>query len=78
VSHNGIIGHEYRKLSEFSQPWRAGSVLLLHSDGIATQWDLNRYPGLLARDSSLIAGILYRDFNRGHDDSTVIVVKENR
>ncbi len=75
VSHNGIIGHEYRKLSEFSHPWHAQSVLLLHSDGIATQWDLDRYPGLLSRDPSLIAGILYRDFTRGRDDATVVVVK---
>jgi anti-sigma regulatory factor (Ser/Thr protein kinase) len=76
VSHNGIIGHAYRKLSEFSHPWHAQSLLLLHSDGIATQWDLDRYPGLLSRDPSLIAGILYRDFKRGRDDATVVVVKK--
>jgi hypothetical protein len=50
--------------------------LLLHSDGIATQWDLDRYPGLLSRDPSLIAGIVYRDFKRGRDDATVVVVKQ--
>jgi anti-sigma regulatory factor (Ser/Thr protein kinase) len=75
ISHNGIVGHEYRKAVEVSHPWRAGSVLLMHSDGIATQWDLGRYPGLLARDPSLIAGLLYRDFVRGRDDTTVVVVK---
>jgi hypothetical protein len=75
VSHNGIIGHEYRKISEFSHPWYAQSVLLLHSDGIGTHWDLDRYPGLLSRDPSLVAGILYRDFTRGRDDVTVVVVK---
>jgi anti-sigma regulatory factor (Ser/Thr protein kinase) len=76
VSYNGIVGHEYRKTSEFAHPWDADSVLLLHSDGIATQWDLDRYPGLLSRDPSLIAGVLYRDFTRGRDDATVVVVKE--
>ena len=76
VSHNGIVGHEYRKVSEFSHPWQSESVLLLHSDGIGTQWDLGRYPGLLARDPSLIAGVLYRDFTRGRDDATVVVLKE--
>ena len=76
VSHNGIVGHEYRKVSEFAQPWQAQSVLVLHSDGIGTHWDLARYPGLLARDPSLIAGVLYRDFTRGHDDATVVVLKE--
>jgi hypothetical protein len=50
----------------------------MHSDGIATQWDLGRYPGLLARDPSLIAGVLYRDFLRGRDDATVVVLKDRR
>ncbi|MDF2459749.1 MAG: putative anti-sigma regulatory factor, serine/threonine protein kinase [Nitrospira sp.] len=76
VSYNGIIGHDYRKLMEFTHPWHAESLLLLHSDGISTHWDLDRYPGLLSRDPSLIAGILYRDFNRGRDDATVVVVKQ--
>jgi serine phosphatase RsbU (regulator of sigma subunit) len=76
VSYNGIIGHDYRKVAEFSHPWHPQSLLLLHSDGIATQWDLDRYPGLLSRDPSLIAGILYRDFKRGRDDATVVVVKQ--
>jgi anti-sigma regulatory factor (Ser/Thr protein kinase) len=76
VSYNGIVGHEYRKASEFTHPWHAQSVLLLHSDGIATHWQLDRYPGILARDPSIIAGILYRDFVRGRDDATVVVLKQ--
>src|SRR4029079_19016828 len=75
VSYNGIIGHDYRKILEFSHPWQAQSILLLHSDGLGTHWDLERYPGLLARDPSIIAGILYRDFTRGRDDVTVVVLK---
>ena len=63
-------------MSEFAQPWQPQSVLVLHSDGIGTHWDLAGYPGLLARDPSLIAGILYRDHTRGRDDATVVVVKE--
>lgn len=78
VSQNGIVGHDYRKASEFSQPWQADSVLLLHSDGIGTQWNMERYPGLLARDPSVIAGLLYRDFVRGRDDATVVVLIERR
>jgi anti-sigma regulatory factor (Ser/Thr protein kinase)/serine/threonine protein phosphatase PrpC len=78
VSHNGIVGHEYRKVSEFSHRWQPQSLLLMLSDGIATQWDLGRYPGLSSRDPSLIAGVLYRDFARGRDDVTVVVVKDRR
>ena len=76
VSHNGIVGHEYRKASEFSHPWQAQSLLLMHSDGIGTQWDFGSYPGLLVRDPSLIAGVLYRDFTRWRDDATIVVLTE--
>jgi anti-sigma regulatory factor (Ser/Thr protein kinase) len=78
VSYNGIIGHDYRKISEFSYPWSPQSVLVVHSDGIATHWDFDRYPGLLARHPSLIAAVLYRDHVRGRDDATVVVLKRPR
>jgi len=77
VSHNGIVGHQYRHLSEFTYPWTKEAVLVLHSDGIRSQWDLSAYPGLLSRDSSLIAGVLFRDFTRGRDDATIVVVKDH-
>jgi hypothetical protein len=40
------------------------------------QWDLKSYPGLVERDPALIAAVLLRDFIRGGDDVTVVVVKE--
>jgi anti-sigma regulatory factor (Ser/Thr protein kinase) len=76
VSHNGIAGHEARRIQEFSVPWPAKGVLVVHSDGIQTQWKLDAYPGLQARHASVIAGVLYRDFRRKGDDATVVVIKE--
>jgi len=76
VSHNGIVGQGARKIQEFSYPWAAGVLLVLHSDGLATRWSLEAYSGLAVRSPSLIAGVLYRDFNRGRDDVTVIAAKE--
>lgn len=75
VSHNGIVGHNMRKLQAFSTPWTVGSTCVFCSDGIGTQWDLNRYPGLLQCHPSLIASVLYRDFMRVRDDATVVIVK---
>ena len=75
VSQNGIVGHEMRRVQEFTYPWTPGSTLILHSDGLSTRWDLSRYPGLASRHPALIAGVLYRDFNRGNDDSTVAVLR---
>lgn len=76
LSHNGIAGHEARRIQESSLPWPGRGLLILHSDGIQTQWKLEAYPGLLARHASVIAGVLYRDFRRKTDDSTVVVVKQ--
>ena len=73
VSMNGIVGHRLSKLREFSYPWTAGSVLVLHSDGLRNRWTLGSYPGLQARSAALIAGVLMRDHSRGTDDSSVAV-----
>ncbi|HEV8640103.1 MAG TPA: ATP-binding SpoIIE family protein phosphatase [Methylomirabilota bacterium] len=75
VSQNGTVGHEMRKVSEFTYPWPENALLVLHSDGLSTHWSLDGYPGLSRRRPSLIAGVLYRDFKRGRDDVTVVVAK---
>jgi anti-sigma regulatory factor (Ser/Thr protein kinase) len=75
VSHNGTVGCEIRKIQEFSYPWYTNGLLIMHSDGLSTKWQLDRYPGLSQKHPSLFAGVLYRDFNRERDDVTVLVAK---
>lgn len=75
TSHNGTLGHELRKVQEFSFPWESQSVLIMHSDGLGSKWDLNQYPGIMTKHASVIAGVLYRDFERQRDDVTVLVAK---
>ena len=74
---NGTLGTGVPKVREFMQPWTDGSVLVMHSDGVKTHWNLDDYPGLLRRHPGLVAGLLYRDFQRGRDDATVIVVRHS-
>jgi anti-sigma regulatory factor (Ser/Thr protein kinase) len=76
VSHNGIVGHRAVKIQEFTYPWSTDALLVMHSDGLVTHWSFDAYPGLIRRQPSLIASVLYRDFSRGRDDVTVIVAKE--
>ena len=73
VSHNGIVGHNMRKVQEFTLPCAPGALVILASDGITTQWDLDQHPGLVACDPSIIAAVLLRDFARGRDDASVLV-----
>jgi anti-sigma regulatory factor (Ser/Thr protein kinase) len=73
-SHNGTLGHLVRKFQEFEYPWAPHAVLVMHSDGLQTRWDVEKYPGLLRRHPAVIAAVLYRDFRRGRDDATVVVL----
>jgi anti-sigma regulatory factor (Ser/Thr protein kinase) len=75
VSHNGIVGHRIRTIHEFTYPLPKEALLVMHSDGLATRWSLDRYPGLANRHPSLIAGVLYRDYRRIRDDVTVVVAR---
>ncbi|MYM24984.1 SpoIIE family protein phosphatase [Duganella sp. FT135W] len=74
MSHNGIVGHNVRKVQELQFPCPAGSLVVLASDGISTQWDLAQYPGLLAREPAMIAAVLLRDHGRRRDDASVLVL----
>lgn len=75
VSHNGIIGHNLRKVQQFSLPWLERTMLVMHSDGLASRWALETYPGLEEMHPALVAGVLYRDFYRGRDDVSILVIR---
>ena len=76
VSLNGTLGHEIHKIQEFQYPWPERALLIMHTDGLGSRWDLNSYAGLASRSPGLIAGVLYRDFSRRRDDVTVLVARE--
>lgn len=75
VSQNGTLGHVVRKIQEFQYPFPKGSLLLMHSDGLATHWDLAAYPGIEARHPAMVAAALFRDHSRGRDDLTVLALR---
>jgi len=76
VSMNGTAGHSVAKFQQFSHPWEKNSILIMHSDGLGTRWNLDAYPGLGSRHPALIAGLLYRDFARGRDDASILVTRK--
>lgn len=75
ASHNGILGQNTERVQEFTLPWNSNDILVMHSDGLLSRWDLQRYAGIWNRASSVIAAVLHRDFSRGRDDVTVLVAK---
>ena len=75
MSQHGTLGVQIRKLQDVSYPWPDHSIVVLHSDGLATRWNLKDVGGLLQCDPAVIAGWLLRDFTRGNDDVTIVVLK---
>lgn len=75
VSVNGTAGHTAPQFREFSYPWPKNGMLIMHSDGLSTRTGLEAQARLALHEPSLIAGVLYRDYNRGQDDATVVVAK---
>lgn len=75
ISHNGTLGVASPRLQEFRVEWPNDGILIMHSDGLQSRWDLSSYPGLLSRHPAIIGAALIRDFRRQRDDACVVVVK---
>jgi anti-sigma regulatory factor (Ser/Thr protein kinase) len=76
VSHNGIVGHNVHRSEEYRYPWPAEALLVAHSDGLESQWDLADFPGLAQAHPSLIAAMLYQKHSRQRDDVVVVVARQ--
>ena len=75
MSQHGTLGVAIRRLRDVTCPWPEHSIVVLHSDGLLTRWNLKDVGGLLQCDPGVVAGWLLRDFTRGHDDVTIVVLK---
>ncbi|HUP31183.1 MAG TPA: ATP-binding protein [Usitatibacter sp.] len=78
VSHNGIVGHNMARSEEYRYPWPRGSLLVAHSDGLESRWDLAAFPGIVSHHASIIAATLYASHTRKRDDVVVMVARETR
>lgn len=75
VSHSGTLGVASPRIQEFQMDWPKDGVLVMHSDGLQSRWDLLSYSGLVSRHPAVIGAALIRDFRRQRDDASVVVVK---
>jgi anti-sigma regulatory factor (Ser/Thr protein kinase) len=73
-SHPGIVGLQYRKIAPVDYADCTGQLLIMFSDGLQSRWNLRDYPGLMYRHPAIIAAVLHRDYCRGRDDVTVLVM----
>ncbi|MFH8775081.1 SpoIIE family protein phosphatase [Streptomyces sp. NPDC017958] len=83
VSHPGIVGAQYPATVPVRRlPWRPGSLLVLHSDGLPSRWVPPDDAGLLAHDPAAIAATILRDASSAaspvRDDTCVAVLASDR
>lgn len=75
VTQHGTVGIQIRKPDQSSVELPQHGVIIVHSDGLMTRWDKAAILPVLERDPILAAAILFRDFSRGRDDATVVVIR---
>ncbi|PVY41184.1 ATP-binding protein [Pontibacter virosus] len=76
ISYNGILGHNVPgTFNNQSLDWNRNKLLIVHSDGLKSRWDLSRYPNLHRHPPTTIAAVLYKDHSRQTDDTLVLVCK---
>ncbi|MDN3657244.1 SpoIIE family protein phosphatase [Ferruginibacter paludis] len=78
ISYNGIIGHSIpNTMNNHVYKWEKQDTLIMHSDGINTRWDIQKYPQVQYYDGTILAAALYKDNKRGNDDITIAVIRQN-
>jgi hypothetical protein len=75
LSHNGTLGLRAPRMQQFDYQRAAGALLIMNSDGVSSRWNLDGNPGLLHRHPAVVAGVLYREHGRAHDDATIVVLR---
>ncbi|MEU6574120.1 SpoIIE family protein phosphatase [Streptomyces sp. NPDC046805] len=79
VSHPGIVGAQFpSSVPVCRRPWGAGSLLVLHSDGLPSRWVPPADPDLLTHDPAVVAATILRDASSAaspvRDDTCVAVL----
>ncbi|MFT3680444.1 MAG: ATP-binding protein [Ferruginibacter sp.] len=79
ISYNGIVGHSVPStIHNHMYQWAKNDLLIIHSDGLSTRWDLQKYPSITKHDCSIIVAALYKDHNRGNDDVTILAITQKQ
>jgi hypothetical protein len=75
LSQHGTAGVAVRRLQDQQLDWPPHAALVLHSDGLASRWDLAAERALLQHHPALLAAWLLRHHLRGRDDATAVVLQ---
>lgn len=72
---HGTAGLTIRTPVQTRTPVPVGSVVVLHTDGLLSSWDLRGRGRAVHASPTVLAAVLLRDHERGSDDTGVVVVR---
>lgn len=72
---HGTVGVNMRRVEETRMQWPEHALVVCHSDGLQSRWPPQAIEALIGRDPALAAAVLVRDYGRGRDDVTVLVMR---
>jgi len=75
MSQPGIVGQHLRNVREIELPVQRGDLVVVHSDGLTSKWDLASHRGLAAQSPDVIAAVLLREAGLRQDDASVVVLR---
>jgi hypothetical protein len=75
LSTYGIAGYQRQRYQTFTQAWPDDAMLVMHSDGLSSKWDVAAYPDLHLQHPQLVAATLMRDATRARDDALVVAIR---
>jgi len=75
LTQNGTVGVQVRKTEETTADWPRHAILAVYSDGIQSRWPASAIAPLLGADPTLAAAVIARDYCRGRDDATIMVIR---
>ncbi|WP_157900187.1 ATP-binding protein [Rhodoferax koreense] len=75
MAQHGTVGVQIKRVEELQNSWPEHAMVVLHTDGVISRWPAEALTPLLNHDPGLAAAVLLRDYVRGKDDATVVVLR---
>lgn len=75
VATNGIVGHNYRPPRVYEAEYRPGELLVMHTDGLSTRFDLDQQLRSPFETEQELAERLAAEHAREHDDLAIVVLR---
>lgn len=73
LNYNGTIGRALRSFKILEYPWNKNNLLIMASDGISHNYNIEVNTDLFNQKPIIIAKYIFENFSKQHDDATILV-----